>query len=141
MNEKIIAKVHWSFWLISAISLIWNSMGVINFFMQMNPDVLLSYRESERAIIEARPVWATGGFMIAVFGGTFGSLLLVFKKSAAFYMFIISLLGVLVTTAYTLSTGISFSVSELLGIILMPLIVALFLIWYSTLAKNKTWIS
>ena len=54
MNDKTVDGVHWSFWLIGAVALIWNVVGVINFFMQMNPDVLAAYRESERAIVEGR---------------------------------------------------------------------------------------
>jgi len=86
MNDETVGRVHWSFWAIGSIALIWNLMGVINFFVQMNPDMLTSYRESERAIIEGRPAWATGGFAIAVFGGVLGCLLLLLRKSAAYYL-------------------------------------------------------
>ncbi len=134
MNDKAARGVHWSFWAIGAVALIWNVMGVINFFVQMNPDVLAAYRESERAIIEGRPAWATGGFAIAVFGGALGCLLLLLRKSAAYYLFIASLLGVLVTMIHALG-------GEILGIILMPLVVAAFLIWYSKQAESKGWIS
>ncbi len=88
MNDENVGGVHWSFWAIGAIALIWNVMGVINLFVQMNPDVLTAYRESERAIVEGRPAWATGGFAIAVFGGALGCLLLLLRKFAAFYLFI-----------------------------------------------------
>jgi hypothetical protein len=141
MNDKTVGGVHWSFWLIGAVALIWNVVGVINFFMQMNPDVLAAYRESERAIIEGRPAWATGAFAIAVFGGAFGCVLLLLRKSAAYYLFIGSLLGVIVTMIHTLGIGIDFGLGEILGIILMPLVVAVFLIWYSKQAESKGWIS
>ncbi len=141
MNDKTVGGVHWSFWLIGAVALIWNVVGVINFFMQMNPDVLAAYRESERAIIEGRPAWATGAFSIAVFGGAFGCVLLLLRKSAAYYLFIGSLLGVIVTMIHTLGIGIDFGLGEILGIILMPLVVAVFLIWYSKQAESKGWIS
>ncbi len=141
MNDKTVGGVHWSFWLIGAVALIWNVVGVINFFMQMNPDVLAAYRESERAIIEGRPAWATGAFAIAVFGGAIGCVLLLLRKSAAYYLFIGSLLGVIVTTTRTLGAGIDFGLGEILGIILMPLVVAAFLIWYSKQAESKGWIS
>ncbi len=140
MNNEKNNGIHWSFWTISSITLIWNVMGAINFFAQMNPDVLTAYRESERAIIEGRPVWATVGFAIAVFGGTLGSILLLLKKSAAFYLFIASLLGVIVTMIHTLCVGIDFGIGEILGIILMPLVVAAFLIWYSKQAESRGWI-
>ena len=141
MNDKIAGGVHWSFWAIGVVALMWNVMGVINFFVQMNPDVLASYRESERAIVQGRPAWATGAFAIAVFGGALGSLLLLLRKSAAYYLFIASLLGVIVTMAHALGLGINFGLGEILGIILMPLVVAALLIWYSKRAKSKGWIS
>ena len=141
MNDENVGGVHWSFWAIGAVALIWNVMGAMNFFVQMNPDILAAYRESERAIIEGRPAWATGAFAIAVFGGTLGCLLLLLRKSAAYYLFIASLLGVTVTMIHTLDVGIDFGLGEILGIILMPLVVAAFLIWYSKQAENKGWIS
>ena len=141
MSNNTAVKIHWSFWAIGAVTLIWNMMGVINFFMQMNPHMLTAYRESERAIIEGRPSWATAAFAIAVFGGSLGCLLLLLRKPAAYYMFIASLLGVAATMAHTLSTGIHFSLGEIAGIILMPLMVAAFLIWYSKLVESKGWIN
>ena len=72
MNDKTVGGVHWSFWAIGAVALIWNVMGVINFFAQMNADALAGMPESYRAIIEGRPAWATGAFAIAVFGGALG---------------------------------------------------------------------
>ena len=141
MNDENVGGVHWSFWAIGAVALIWNIMGVINFFVQMNSDVLAAYRESERAIVEGRPAWATGAFAIAVFGGALGCLLLLLRKSAAYYLFITSLLGVMLTMIHTLGVGIDFGLGEILGIILMPLVVAAFLIWYSKWAKSKGWIS
>ncbi len=141
MNDETVGGVHWSFWLIGVVTLVWNIGGVINFFVQMNPEMLDAYRESERAIIEGRPTWATGAFAIAVFGGALGSLLLLLRKSAAYYLFIASLLGVIVTMTHTLGVGIDFGLGEILGIILMPLVVAAFLIWYAKRAESKGWIS
>lgn len=139
MNDKTV-RVHWSFWAIGAIALIWNVLGAINFVAQMNPDMFAAYRESERAIIDGRPAWATIAFAIAVFGGALGCVLLLLKKSAAFYLFIASLLGVIVTMMHTLGAGIDFGLGEILGIILMPLVLAAFLIWYAKLAESKNWI-
>ncbi len=140
MNDKSVANVHWSFWVIGVVALIWNAMGLINYFMQMSPDMLAAYRDSERAIIEGRPAWATAGFAIAVVGGALGSLLLLLRKPMSFHIFIVSLLGVIVTMTHTLNADIDFGVGEILGIILMPLVVAGFLIWYSKWAQSKGWI-
>lgn len=141
MRDEKSDSVHWSFWAISVIALIWNVMGLINFFMQMNPNVLASYRESERAIIEGRPLWATGAFAIGVFGGTLGCLLLLFRKSVAYYSLVVSLFGVIVTMIHTFSIGIDFEAGEILGIVLMPIVVAVLLIWFTRQAEHKGWIS
>lgn len=141
MIDELGRKIHWSFWTIGVVALIWNVMGAINFFVQMDPDMLAGYRESERAIIEGRPAWATTAFAIAVFGGALGSLLLLLRKSSAFYVFIASLLGVVVTMIHTLGVGIGFRLGEILGIILMPIVVAALLVWYSKHAESKGWIS
>jgi len=97
MNDKTVGGIDWSFWIISVVTLIFYVMGVINYFVQMNPDMLASFPESYRPIIEGRPAWATAAFAIAVFGGSLGCLLLLFRKSAAFYVLLVSLLGVIVT--------------------------------------------
>ncbi len=144
MNDKKVDGVHWSFWIIGAVALIWNLMGIMNLFMQMNADALATMPEAQRAIIEGRPAWATGAFAIAVFGGALGSLLLLLRKSAAFYLFIASLLGMLVHMIPYLGMAgstIDFGPFEISMYILMPLVVAAFLIWYSKHAKSKGWIS
>ena len=140
MNDENVAGVHWSFWAIGTVGLIWNVLGAINFVVQMNADSLAAYREVEQALIAGRPAWATVAFAIAVFGGALGCVLLLLKKSAAFYLFIASLLGVIVTMMHTLGAGIDFGLGEILGIILMPLVLAAFLIWYSKWAESKDWI-
>jgi hypothetical protein len=141
MKNKNVNAVHWSFWVIATFMLIWNVMGCINFFVQMNPDMVASYREPEQAIISGRPAWATIAFAVAVFGGSVGCLLLLLRKSAAYYLFIASFLGVIVTMTHTLGVYIDFGLGEILGIILMPLVVAAFLIWYSKQAESKGWVS
>jgi len=144
MNDKTVRGVHWSFWAIGAVTLIWNVMGIMNFFGQMNADTLAAMPESHRSIAEGRPVWATGAFAIAVFGGALGCLLLLLRKSAAFYLFIASLIGVVVQMIpFFGMTGatIDFRFIDILLTILMPLAVAVFLIWYSKQAESKGWIN
>jgi hypothetical protein len=142
MNDKTKGGVHWRFWIFAAVALIWNGLGVVNFFVQMNPDALSSYRESERAIIDGRPAWATVAFAIAVFGGTLGGLLLLLRKSAAYYLFIASLVGVMGTMIHSLLVGstVGFGLPEILGVILMPSAVGVYFLWYTKRALNKGWI-
>lgn len=139
MDEVAGARPHWSFWLIGVIALLWNAGGVANYFVQMDPEMLESYRASEQALVANRPAWATAGFATAVFGGAIGSLLLLLRKSASVYLFAASALGVVVTMFHALGSGVEFSAGERVGIIAMPLVVAGFLAWYSLFARNRGW--
>ena len=144
MNNETVRGVHWSFRTIGAVALIWNVLGVMNFFMQVNAGTLAAMPESQRAIIEGRPAWATGSFAIAVFGGALGGVLLLLRKSAAYYLLVASLLGVLVQAIPYVGIAdstIAYGPSEISLYILMPLVLAAFLVWYSKQAKSKGWIS
>lgn len=140
MNDETINPVHWSFWVIGAITLIWNLLGVVNFFVQMDPEMVKSFREAEQAIIAGRPGWATTGFALGVFGGALGCLLLLLRNAVALYLFMISLIGVVITMIHTLTAGIDFGMGEYLGIIFLPVLVAVYLIWYTIRSKAKGWV-
>jgi hypothetical protein len=137
MNDKNVERVRWSFWLIGFATLVWNAMGCINYLMQTDSDALSRYHETARTLIESSPVWATGAFAIAVFGGALGCLLLLFRKSVAHYLYVASLLGVIVTNIHTFTAGGSM---EIWVGSLMSLVVAAFLIWYSKWVASKGWI-
>jgi hypothetical protein len=144
MNENTDAGVHWSFWVIAAFALIWNVLGSLNYLGQMNADLVATMPETHRAIIAGRPAWATGGFALSVFCGALGGLLLLLRKSAAFYLFVASLLGTMVTMVHTINVAtstIDFSASEIGVMILSPLVVAGLLIWYSRNTERKGWIN
>ncbi len=145
MNDKNINKVHWSFWVISVFMLIWNVMGSVNFVWQIsvNAEALAALPETHRAIIESRPVWATVGFAVGVIIGFLGCLLLLFRKSAALYFFFASLLGIIVTMIHTNRVSImiiKFNLFEIMIMIVIPLLVAAFLVWYAIKAEKMGWI-
>lgn len=140
MNNKKASSIRSSFWTIGAVMLIWHVMGCVNYFVQMNPEMLAYYRESERIIVENRPAWATAAFAVAVFGGAVGCVLLLVRRSAAFYIFIVSLIGAVFTSIHTLTAGVELGAGEMMGIVALPLAVAVFLVWYAKYAERKNWI-
>jgi len=140
MDNKSEIKIHWSFWVTGLFMLVWNLMGCINFLIQMNPEMIDSYRDTEQAIIQARPVWATISFAIAVFGGALACVVLLLRRTLSYYLFIVSLLGVIITTIHTVGIDVVFSVGEIIGIIVMPNAVAVFLVWYSKYVEHKSWL-
>ncbi len=142
MEENNTQSVHWSFWVIGVVTLLYNGAGVLNFIMQMNDDNVAAMPDVYRMIIEGRPLWATGAFFIAVFGGALGCLLLLLKKSVAYYMFIASLVGAFITMIHTLSVvglnsgPLGFAIGNL-----VQLAVTVFLIWYAKWTERRGWIN
>ena len=139
MGEKAAVSIHWSFWVIGAVGLIFNLLGCINFFTQMNADAVASMPETYRTIVESRPAWGTLAFALAVFGGFLGCVLLLVRKSVALYAFIASVVGAVAAQIPFLGMA-DFPVEAWVGW-LSQLAVGIFLIWYSSLAKNRFWIS
>ena len=139
MNNENVDGVHWRFWAIGAVALIFNGLGCMNFLSQMNAETVAAMPESYRVIVEARPAWATGAFAIAVFGGALGGLLLLVRRSGAYYVFIASLLGAVGAQIPVLGMA-DFPFEAMIGG-LMQLVVGSCLIWYSKRAERKGWIS
>ena len=140
MSNKL-SNIHWSFWLLAVLGLLWNLMACVNFVMQMNPEIVAKFPESHQAIIVGRPLWATAGFAICVFGGAIGCILLLLKKSSAIYLFAVSIVGVLITMVHTVKVSGIFTPSEIMIMIVSPTLVAILLFCYAIYSKNKSWIS
>lgn len=141
MNSITKTKAHWSFWVISVFMLVWNVMGAINFMVQLNPEMVSSYRAVEQVIIQGRPLWATIGFGVSVFGGVLGCIFLIFKSYLSVYIFIISLIGTLVAVGHSLTLGLNLGAGEFIAIVAMPIVVSVFLIWFANFSSGKGWIS
>ena len=139
MSDKTVVSIHWSFWVVGALGLIFNLLGCVNFVSQMNAEAGASMPDAYRAIVESRPAWGTAAFALAVFGGLLGCLLLLLRKSAAFYVLIISVVGAVAAQIPFL--GMADFPSEAWVGWLSQVAVGAFLVWYSTFAKSKNWIS
>lgn len=133
-----------AFWIISAIALLWNLMGVNQYIlMAYKSDAVRNGLSSERlALIDATPTWATAAFAIAVFAGALGCLALLLRKKIAYLLFVISFIAVVVQNidAFMRFNISEFNAIELSMTIMIPLF-ALFLIWYSKSCEKKNWIS
>ena len=136
MSDESVGSVHWSFWGIGAVGLVFNLMGCVNFISQMNAESLASMPEAVQAIVDSRPAWATGAFAIAVFGGVLGGILLLLKQSAAYHFFGASLVAAVAAQIPVLGMG---GFPMLVGW-LSQLVVTAFLIWYSRWCERKGWV-
>jgi hypothetical protein len=134
-----------TFWIISAIALIWNLMRVNQYIQQayMTESFKAMYTEEQLAMITSSASWVTAVFAIAVFGGFFGALALLLRKKIAKILFIISLIGIVAQMYHNLFVIDSVAIYGP-GAAIMPTMIlafALFLLWYSKFAEKKNWLS
>lgn len=145
MSEEKPSGIPLSFWVIAALSLVWNLLGVSAYIMQvtMSEEALMALPEAERVLYENVPAWATSAFAIAVNGGVLGCLLLLLRKSWATVVFVISLAGILVQMYYNFFISRSFEVYGPGGAIMpvMVVVIGVLLVWYARYASTKGWIS
>lgn len=139
MHSKAAGRIHWSFWVIGALGLVFNLAGCVNFFSQMNANAVDAMPEAYRIIVESRPAWATVAFAIAVFGGALGCLLLLLRKLVAYHVFIVSLLGAVAAQIPFFGMA-DLPIAALMGG-LIQLVVTAFLIWYAKWVQGKGWIN
>ena len=134
MGQESPAKMHWSFWTVCLVGLLWNVGGAINYLMQTSPEFVSSMPATHQAIIVGRPAWATGGFAVGVFGGAIGCIFLLSRWRGSFYIFLASLAGIMLTMVHTIDVALSeirFSGLEIIVMIVLPLLVAAALALYA----------
>jgi len=142
-NDQVIrTKPPMWFWIVSALGLIWNGMGLAAFFMQMTMD-LAALPDAERIFYETIPAWATASFAVAVFGGVIGCLALLLRRSWALTMLLICLAGIVLQISHSLFISNGIEVFGTDGIILpiMTFSVAVFLIWFAKHSKRQGWLA
>lgn len=140
MGNESSVKLHWGFWVVCIIGLVWNAGGAVNYLMQTNMEFVRSMPATHQAIIVGRPIWATGGFAIGVFGGVLGCIFLLLKRRSSINIFLISLIGIIVTMVHTIDVAMSdteFSILEIIVMVILPLVVAFALVLYAKYAIAK----
>ena len=87
------------FWIVSGFALIWNSYCVNEYIHQAYNTDYFKSSYSDPKILEIAinvPVWHTAAYAIAVFCGTLGVIMLLFRKKWAQFFLLVSLLGLII---------------------------------------------
>ena len=134
------------FWIIAIIGLIWNGLGVNQYLHQAYKTDTLKKMYPDPKILDMvlnTPSWVMAVFAVAVFFGLLGSLLLTLRKKWALPLFVISLLGIIAQTVYTIFMSGAIDVYGY-GALLMPLTIlmlGLVFIIFSKKSIKQGWIS
>jgi hypothetical protein len=132
------------FWVVSALALVWNLMGVMAYITQvtMTPEAMQALPEDQQALYSSMPSWATGAFAIAVWGGALASILLLLRRKWATAVLILSMAAILVQMYHSFFVSNSFEVFGPGGLV-MPIMIIVFaagLIWFSRKATAEGWL-
>lgn len=132
------------YWAAAAVALLWEAMGCYAYMTQVSMDsaALAQLPAQQREIWAAMPVWATGAYAVAVWGGLLGALGLLLRKRWARLAFAASLLAVIVQFGWTfLATPILTTMGPSAAAFpAFILVVAAVLLWFSGFASKRGWL-
>ena len=129
MTDTTSGKVPISFWIVSGLSLLWNAFGGVLYVMtqRRDPSVMDGTPEAVLRGLETMPVWAVSAYAVGVWASLIGSVLLVLRSRHAGNVFLVSLIGALVSFAYQFSAGMV--PSPVMPAVIIAIVI--FLWWYA----------
>lgn len=135
-------RAPWHLWVVGALSLLWNAMGAFDYLMTQtkNAAYMGQFTPEQLEYFYGFPAWAVSAWAIAVWGSVLGSLLLLFRRGLAFGVFVVSFLGLVLTTIYNfvLSNGLQvMGGAGPLAFSAAIVVVAILLILYSAAQKKR----
>ena len=97
-------------WVIGIVALLWNCIGAFDYVMTQtkNAAYMSAFPPEQLAWFYGLPAWVIAAWAIAVWGGVLGSVLLLLRRRLAVPVFLVSLVGLAVTTFhnYVLSNAL-----------------------------------
>ena len=108
-SENNIGTTPKHLWVVGVFALLWSAMGAMDYVMTQtgNEEYMSSFTAEQLAFFYGMPAWADATWAIAVWGGVLGALLLLFRQRYAVWVFLASLVSMVITTFqnYALSNG------------------------------------
>jgi hypothetical protein len=102
-------KTPWHLWLVGIIALLWGAMGAMDYVMTQtkNESYMSAFTPEQLEFFYGFPTWVVATWAIAVWGGVFGAIFLLIRKAIAVYLFLLSLIAMVVTAIhnYGLANG------------------------------------
>ena len=108
-HETDVASTPWHLWVIGIVALVWSAMGALDYVMTQtrNEAYMSNFTPEQLSFFYGIPAWAVATWAIAVWGGVLGALLLLIRRRHAVWVFLASLIAMVITTFqnYVLSNG------------------------------------
>ena len=102
-------KAPWHLWVVGIFALLWSAGGAFDYVMTQtrNEEYLAAFTEEQLAFFFGLPAWTVAAWAVAVWGGVLGAILLLARRKAAIWVFLASLVGMVIATFrnYVLADG------------------------------------
>ena len=133
------------FWIVSAIALLWNIMGVMAYLGNafLTEELKAELPPEQLELIENTPAWVTAAFAIAVWAGLLGCIALLIRKKWARPVLLISLIGIIAQMSYSFfMTNAAEVYGQMQGVIMPVLVIAIgvALVILARKATNANWL-
>jgi hypothetical protein len=135
-------RAPWHLWVAGIVALLWNAMGAFDYLMTQtkNQAYMSQFTPQQLEYFYGFPAWVVSAWAIAVWGAVLASLLLLARRALAYRVFVVSFLGLVLTTIYNyvLTNGL-----EVMGgpgpiaFTAAIIVVAILLIVYSAAQKRR----
>ena len=103
-------KTPWHIWVVGIVSLLWNSIGAMDFVMTQtkNEAYMSAFTPEQLSFFYGLPTWTVIAWAVAVWGGVIGSIVLLMRNRFAVHVFLFSFIAMVITSFqnYVLSNGL-----------------------------------
>lgn len=142
-TDTMTVKTPWHLWAVGGLSLLWNGYGGFDFVQTVTRgEAYMREAGFDQAMIayyNAMPTWMYGPWVLGVWGGVFGSILLLLRRRWAVPALALSAVGALISLIYgkLIDPPPPSSMAMLAWMPFVIVAIAAFLLWYAgTMAKR-----
>ncbi len=108
-EETRAQRTPWHLWVVGGIALLWSAMGAMDYVMTQTKDeaYMSGFTPEQLSFFYGLPAWVVAAWALGVWGGVLGALLLLARRRFAVWVFLVSLIAVVIMTFrnYILSNG------------------------------------
>ena len=141
-SDKQTISTPWHLWLVGIVALLWSGMGALDYYMTQtkNESYMSHFTPEQLEFFYGFPGWLVAFWAIAVWGGVVGSVLLLLRKRIAVWVFLASLISMVITAIhnYGFSNGMDVMGDAFsLGFTAVIFVLALLFFVYSRAMRNR----
>ncbi|MGB5556876.1 MAG: hypothetical protein WBN04_02585 [Paracoccaceae bacterium] len=134
-------KAPWHLWVVGIASLLWNAGGAFDYYMTQtrNEAYMGQFTPEQLEYFYSYPAWSVAAWAVGVWLAVAGSVLLLLRSALALWAFVLSFLGLILTSVYSFGLA-EVSMTAIVGteaaiFTAAIAIISVLLIWYARRMK------